>query len=129
WSFLRICMKDRLPFSLLFFPDGTGVVSSALVLPVVRAFNCHLVRRDTCVRASGRGFVVADRERFHVPLLHVRQILLHVGYAFGVNSHKLCGHDLLKVVRFFVLKRLPGCFLFFLHCVVVCRGGRNGDRP
>src|SRR5205823_1169682 len=127
WSFLHIRVKDRLPLSLLFLPDGSGVVGTGLALPIVCAFEGHLVGRDTCVRASGRGFVIADRERFHVPLLHVRHFLLHVGHAFGIDSHKLCGDDFLEVVGFFVLKRLPGRFLFLLHCVVVCRGGRNGN--
>src|SRR6266540_4994782 len=128
WCLFHVRVKDRLPSSLVFLPHRSGVVSSGLVLAVVRAFNCHFVRRHTCIRASRCHFVVTDRERFHVPLLHVRQLLLHIGDAFDIDTHHVCGNELFEVVRLFVLKRLPGCFLFFLHCVVVCRGGRNGDR-
>ncbi len=39
-------VKDGLPFSLVFLPDGGGVVGTRLVCPVVCAFNLHLVRCD-----------------------------------------------------------------------------------
>src|SRR6266446_7972958 len=129
WCLFHVRVKDRLPLPLVFLPHRAGVVSSGLVLPVVRAFDGHFVRRHTCIRASRCHFVVTDCERFHVPLLHVRQLLLHIGDAFDIDTHHVCGNELFEVVRLFVLKRLPGCFLFFLHCVVVCRGGRNGNRP
>src|SRR6266480_532674 len=125
---LHVRVKDGLPFSLLFLPDGGGIVGTRLVFPVVCAFNGHLVSRDNCARSVGSDFVVADRERFHVPLLHVRQFLLHVGHAFGVNSHHVCRDELLEVVRLFVLKRLP-CRFFFFHQGVVGGCGRgNGNR-
>src|SRR5678816_4465668 len=126
----HVRVKDRLPFtlSLLFLPDGGGVVGTGLVLPIVCAFDRHLVGCDNCVRSIGRDFVVADRERFHVPFLHVRQFFLQVGHAFGVDSHQIWGHDLLEVVNLFVFKRLPGCLLFFLHHVLSGRGGRQSNR-
>src|SRR6266496_5089161 len=125
---LHVRVKDGLPFSLLFLPDGGGIVGTRLVFLVVCAFDGHLVSRDNCARSVGSDFVIADRERFHVPLLHVRQFLLHVGHAFGVNSHHIRRDDLLEVVRFFVLKRLLGRFLFFLHHVFIGSGARNGRR-
>src|SRR5205085_7884917 len=128
WCLFQVGVKDGLPFSLLFLPDGRGAVGSGLIFRVVCAFHFHLVGRDNRVRPVRRNLVLADRERFHVPLLHVRQFLLHVGHAFSVNSHDVCGDELLEVVRLFVLKRLPGRVLFFLQCTVVCRGGRNGNR-
>ncbi len=50
WSFLHIRVKDRLPFPLLHFPNGAGVVGTGLVFPIVCAFDGHLIGRDSCIR-------------------------------------------------------------------------------
>src|SRR5207244_10233841 len=127
---LDVRVKDRLPFTLplLFLPDGGSVVGTGLVLPIVCAFDRHLVGCDNCVRFIGRDFVVADRERFHVPFLHVRQFFLQVGRAFSVNTYQLGRNDLLEVVGLSVLERLPCGFLFFHHRVFSRRGGRQSNR-
>src|SRR4029077_14340440 len=72
----HVGVKDGLPLSTDLLPDRGGVISSSLVLPIVRALNCDLVRHDTCIRPVGCDFVIGDRKRLHVPLLHIRQFFL-----------------------------------------------------
>src|SRR4030095_2325298 len=71
---LRVRVKDRLPLSILFLPDRGGVVRPRLIFSVVGAFDRHVVGGDNCVGSISHDFVIADRKRFHLPLLHVRQI-------------------------------------------------------
>src|SRR4029077_11442606 len=87
WRLFHIRVKDRLPLSVLFLPDRGGVVRPRLIFSVVGAFDRHVVGGDNCVGSISHDFVIADRKRFHVPLLHVRQFLLQVGRAFSVNTH------------------------------------------
>src|SRR4029453_13569243 len=72
WCLFHVRVKDRLPFSLVFLPDRGGVVGTGLVFSVVGTFNRHFVGRDSGIRSLGCNFVIADRERFHVPFLHLR---------------------------------------------------------
>ncbi len=81
-----IRMEDRHPSALFLLPDRAGVVSAGSIFAVKRAFNLHRVGGDDRILSISRGGVIADGERFHLPLFHVGQLLLHVGDALCVRS-------------------------------------------
>src|SRR5262249_48160522 len=57
WCLSDVCVKDHLPFSVLFLPNGGGAVGAGLVFPVVGAFNRYLIGCDNCIESVGHDFV------------------------------------------------------------------------
>jgi len=49
-------VKDRLPFSVLFVPDRTGVVGTGLIFSFVGVFDRHLIGGNNCVGPGKREF-------------------------------------------------------------------------
>src|SRR2546423_15214007 len=117
-----IGVENGLPSALCHFPNRSGIEGAGGIFSIIGPFDNDLVGAHDGISSNRNDVVIADGERFHVPLLHIVQFLLHIGNALVVNSAEVRVHHFLEAVGVFVFECLPGG-LFFCHYSTFVRRG------